>query len=122
MTLRLIHFSDPLPAPTTDHPAPERTIGPPPLRTTWEAYAAPAQALSIGEWACEPGKWAITFHAARHEFFHVLTGRLCITDDAGNAREFGPGDAGVIPAGFRGHFEVIEPVRKRYVMVDAVAA
>jgi uncharacterized cupin superfamily protein len=114
----LIHFSDPLPTPTVDRPAPERAIGPPPARTTWEAYASDAESLSIGEWACEPGQWRIDFHPRRHEFFHVLEGRLRITDESGIAREFGPGDAGVIPAGFRGGFEVIEHVRKRYVMID----
>jgi len=48
----------------------------------------------------------------------VLAGRLRIVDTAGNAREFGPGDAGIIPAGFIGTFEVIERVTKRYVMLD----
>mgnify|MGYP000905466078 FL=1 len=114
----LIHFSDPLPAPTTDRPSPDRAIGAPPLRTTWEAYAAADESLSIGEWACEPGHWTIAFHAHRHEFFHVLEGRLRIIDEGGFAREFAPGDACVIPAGFRGSFEVIERVRKRYVMID----
>lgn len=118
MSPRLIHFSDPLPPATTDRPAPERAIGPPPLRTTHECYAAPEAGLSVGEWRCEPGAWRIAFHAGRHEFFQVLEGRLRIADEAGNAREFGPGDAGIIPAGFRGCFEVLEPVRKRYAMLD----
>ncbi len=122
MSARLIHFSDPLPIPTTDRPSPERAIGPAPLRTTWEAYAAAEASLSIGEWACEPGCWTIAFHSRRHEFFPFLAGRLRIVDAAGDAREFGPGDAGVIPAGFRGRFEVLEPVRKRYAMVDAPSA
>lgn len=115
----LIDFSDPPPAPEADRPSPQRSIGTPPLRTTWERYAAPSESLSIGEWACEPGTWTIAFHAHRHEFFHVLEGRLRIHDDRGAFREFGPGDACVIPAGFRGRFEVLETVRKRYVMIDA---
>jgi uncharacterized cupin superfamily protein len=55
---------------------------------------------------------------ARHEFFQVISGRLRIVDAAGQAREFGPGDAGIIPAGFVGTFEVLEAVTKRYVMLD----
>lgn len=117
--MRLIHFSDPAPTPEIDRPAADRAIGPAPERTTWERYASSSEALSIGEWACEPGAWKIAFHPHRHEFFHVISGRLRITDDAGEAREFGPGDAAVIPAGFRGVFEVIEAVHKRYVMIDA---
>lgn len=122
MTPTLIHFSDPLPAPAIDRPDPARAIGTPPLRTTWEVYAAADESLSVGEWACEPGKWRIAFHAHRHEFFQVLEGRLCIADEAGTERAFGPGDAGVIPAGFCGTFEVLSSVRKRYVMIDASTA
>ena len=66
----------------------------------------------------EPGAWRIAFHEGRHEFFQVLSGRLRIVDAAGNGREFGPGDAGIIPAGFIGTFEVLERVRKRYAMID----
>lgn len=118
MSPRLIHFADPLPSPTSDRPPPERAIGQPPLRTTWEIYAAAADGVSVGEWTCLPGAWKIAFHARRHEFFQVVDGRLRIVDETGQAREFGPGDAGVIPAGFHGRFEVLEAVRKRYVMID----
>jgi uncharacterized cupin superfamily protein len=122
MTPALVDFSDPLPTPTTDRPTPERAIGKPPLRTTWEAYTNADKGLSIGEWACEPGIWKIAFHAQRHEFFHILEGRLRIVADTGEVRDFGPGDACVIPAGFIGRFEVLETVRKRYVMIDAPTA
>ena len=114
----VIHFSDPAPDPVEDRPALSRAIGTPPLRLTAERYRAEDGALSIGEWACEPGAWRIAFHAGRHEFFQVLSGRLRLIDDAGHARDFGPGDACVIPAGFKGVFEVLETVTKRYVMVD----
>ncbi len=114
----LIHFSDPAPAPVEDRPAPERAIGTPPRRLTSERYCAEDGALSMGDWACEPGAWRIAFHPGRHEFFQVISGRLRIIDAAGAAREFGPGDAGIIPAGFVGTFEVLEHVTKRYVMLD----
>lgn len=116
----VIHFSDPAPAPAPveDRPAASRAIGTPPLRLTSERYSAEGGALSVGDWECEPGAWRIAFHPGRHEFFQVLAGRLRIVDTAGNGREFGPGDAGIIPAGFIGTFEVIERVTKRYVMLD----
>lgn len=113
---KLLHFADPLPPPTFDQPAPERCLGAPPQRTTWELYDN--QGVSMGVWACQPGAWKISFHADRHEFFQVLEGRLRIADETGAAREYGPGDAAIIPAGFRGVFEVLEPVKKRYVMID----
>jgi len=114
----LIHFSDPAPAPVEDRPAPERSIGTPPRRLSAERYSADDGALSMGDWACEPGAWRIAFHPARHEFFQVIRGRLRIVDAVGQAREFGPGDSGIIPAGFVGTFEVLEAVTKRYVMLD----
>lgn len=114
---RLLAF-DVQPAPTQDRPAAERCLGVPPLRTTWSVFENAAQGVDCGEWACEPGAWRIAFHEGRQEFFHVLEGRLRIVAEDGEAREFGPGDACVIPPGFRGTFEVLAPVRKRYVMID----
>ena len=114
----VIHFSDPAPDPVEDRPALSRAVGVPPRRLTYERYAADGGAVSMGDWECEPGAWRIAFHEGRHEFFQVLSGRLRLIDDAGHARNFGPGDACVIPAGFKGVFEVLETVTKRYVMVD----
>lgn len=91
-----------------------------PLRTSYSHYAR--EELDCGVWHCEPGAWRIDFSEepgkTREEFFHVLEGRLRITSSAGEAREFGPGQACLIPAGFKGTFEVLEPVKKYYVMID----
>lgn len=116
----LITF-DKLPPVAHDRPAPERCIGTPPLRSTWSCYQGDGGEVDGGLWACEPGAWRIQFHPGRHEFFHVLEGRLRITDENGVGRTFGPGDACIIPAGFKGVFEVLEPVRKHYVMIDRKA-
>ena len=43
---------------------------------------------------------------------------LRITDADGLAREFGPGEGCIIPGGFTGTFEVLEAVRKYYVVVE----
>jgi uncharacterized cupin superfamily protein len=103
--------------PTYDRPRPERLVKGDPLRTTWEFYAPPGGGISCGIWACEAGAWRIAFDEHSDEYFHVLAGRIRITDAEGCVREFGPGDACVIPAGFSGVFEVVEPVQKHYVMV-----
>jgi uncharacterized cupin superfamily protein len=118
MTIPLIDFAGPFDAPVQDRPAAERCPGPPPLRSTWSRYQAEDAGLDCGVWASEPGAWRIAFHAGRHEYFYVLSGRIRITADDGAAREFGPGEACVIPAGFAGVFEVLEPTRKHYVMID----
>ncbi|WP_087691673.1 cupin domain-containing protein, partial [Pandoraea sp. PE-S2R-1] len=77
--------------------------------------------FDCGEWTCEPGAWRIAFGAHRQEYFSVIEGRIRISDLDGNASEFGPGDACVIPAGFEGVFEVVEPVRKHFVMFERKA-
>ncbi|WP_019447927.1 cupin domain-containing protein [Cupriavidus sp. BIS7] len=106
------------PAPSHDNPRPDRLVKGNPDRTTWTHYSANQGDFDCGIWACEPGAWRIAFPAGKEEFFHVVSGRLRITSHTGDAREFGPGDACVIPAGFEGVFEVIEPVRKYFVVID----
>lgn len=102
-------------APGFDRPHPDRLVAGNPLRTTWEHFER--DGMSAGTWSCEPGAWRIAFAADTDEFFHVISGRIRITDDGGTAHEFGPGDACVIPAGFTGLFEVLEPVTKHYVFM-----
>lgn len=115
---RLCVFSRQTPAPVYDHPRPERCVSGNPLRTTLEHFATPDGQRSAGIWACEPGAWNIAFAAGKDEFFCVIEGRLRITDAQGLAAEFGPGEAGVIPAGFTGCFEVLSAVRKYYVVME----
>jgi len=98
-----------------DHPRPARLLEGNPLRTTWNHYEQ--DGVSAGAWSCEPGAWRIAFADDTDEFFHVLSGRIRITDEGGVAREFGAGEACVIPAGFKGVFEVLEAVSKHYVLV-----
>ncbi len=115
---QLTVFSDSHPEPSFDHPRPDRRVSGNPLRTTLEHFVSPRGDLSAGIWACESGSWNIAFSDGKDEFFCVIEGRIRISDTAGNAAEFGPGEAGVIPAGFAGTFEVVETVRKHYVVMD----
>lgn len=117
MKKKLTVFATAATDPTYDHPRPDRRVVGNPLRTTWEHYANPTGEVSCGVWACEPGAWRIVFDENSDEYFCVLEGRVRITDAVGEVGEFGPGEACVIPAGFTGTFEVLEPVKKHYVMV-----
>ena len=111
-------FSRQQPEPAYDHPRPDRRVEGNPLRTTFEHFLSPAHGLAAGIWSCEPGAWNIAFAPGKDEFFCVISGRIRITDNEGKAAEFGPGDACVIPAEFAGTFEVLESVRKHYVLID----
>lgn len=104
--------------PELDHPRPGRLVAGNPLRQTWNHFTDASGELTAGVWACEPGAWRIAFPAGKDEFFCVIAGRIRISDADGRAEEFGPGAACVIPAGFTGTFEVLEAVRKYYVVLD----
>jgi len=106
------------PTPEYDHPREERRLVGNPQRTTWNHFTNASGEVSAGIWACERGSWRIEFGPRKDEYFCVLEGRCRVIDEDGYAAEAGPGDAMVIPAGFKGVFEVVEPVRKHYVIVD----
>jgi hypothetical protein len=76
--------------------------------------------LNVGLWQCTPGKWRVAF--SQDELCVMLAGRLVVTDPAGKFRRFGPGDAFMVPAGFRGTWEVVETVRRLFAVHQAGAA
>lgn len=109
------------PAPEYDHPREDRRLEGNPLRTTWNHFTNASGEMNAGIWACEKGSWRIAFAPNKDEYFCILEGRCRVIDEQGHAAEAGPGDAMVIPAGFKGVFEVLEPVRKHYVIVERAA-
>lgn len=117
----ITEFRHQSPAAEYDHPREERRLVGNPRRTTWNHFTNASGEVSAGVWACERGSWRIAFGPSKDEYFYVLEGRCRVIDEDGQAAEAGPGDAMVIPAGFKGVFEVVEPVRKHYVIVDRAA-
>ncbi|MFG6430492.1 cupin domain-containing protein [Roseateles sp. LYH14W] len=101
--------------PVLDRPREDRRVQGAPLRRTWTLHEAGP--VSAGVWECEVGRWRIVFPAGRQEYFHVLQGRVRLHGPAGFT-EITRGQGGVIPPGFEGEFEVLEPVRKQFVLVD----
>lgn len=102
-------------APALDQPRADRRIEGAPQRKTWTLHEAGP--MSAGVWECEPGRWRIVFPPGRQEYFHVLQGRVRLHGHDGPT-DIGPGQGGVIPPGFEGEFEVLEAVRKHFVLVD----
>ncbi|WP_020582755.1 cupin domain-containing protein [Endozoicomonas elysicola] len=49
-----------------------------------------------------------------HEFCQISEGISIVRDESGNEKTLKAGDHVVIPAGFAGEWEVIEPFRKIY--------
>lgn len=103
---------------SVDFPKPERLVSGNPKRETQEALSRSRGIVSAGIWRCEQGAWRIHFADNRDEFFCVIEGHVRLTDIAGKINNVLPGQAAIIPAGFQGVFEVVEPVSKYYVVVD----
>ena len=98
-------------------PAADRVLGGSPTAQVWNHYSDASAQFHAGTWASSPGRWRISY--TEHEFCHLLEGRVVLCSDDGQRWEFGPGDAWVIPAGFSGTWETIEPARKRYAIFEA---
>jgi uncharacterized protein len=104
--------------PEIDFPRPERRIDGNLQRTTWNYYSSDSGEVFAGVWACEAGSWRIEMDATEDEFFFVTKGRCRLHDEAGEVVEVSVGQSLVIPAGFKGVFEVVEPIQKHYMIVD----
>ena len=84
-----------------------------------EYRAGLEQTRSIaGYWEGEPG-WVRIDVWPYNEVCVVLDGRVGIEDESGERREFGAGEAFLIPAGFSGVWHTLEPTRKIFVGVVA---
>jgi len=71
--------------------------------------------LSAGTWECEPGKLQLDLDVT--EFCHLLKGHWVLTSESGQVTEIRAGDSWVFPKGWKGTSEVVETVRKVYMIV-----
>lgn len=94
----------------------DRLLSGTPSQAIDNVYASADQAFQCGVWEGEVGAWQVRY--TEHELCHMLAGRVRLTSEDGTAAEFAAGDSFVIPAGFRGIWEVIEPARKLYAVYE----
>lgn len=68
----------------------------------------------VGVWECTPGPsyWKLE----THEFVHIVSGRMTVTPDGGEALDIGPGQTAVFPRGWAGTWQIHEKIRKVYVI------
>ena len=95
----------------------EKLVSGNPKQVVWNAYSDASGKFFAGIWQSEVGKWRIRY--AEEEYCHLLQGVSVITDEHGNAVTVSAGDRFVIPRGFAGAWEVLEPTRKIYVIYEA---
>jgi uncharacterized cupin superfamily protein len=90
-------------------------LGEPVSRTSGHLLHRDADgANESGLWVCTPGRWRC--EVSRDEFCHFLAGRCVYTDDEGERLEIEGGDTAFFPAGWSGTCEVLETVRKTYLI------
>jgi uncharacterized cupin superfamily protein len=106
--------------PPAEESRPATVLAGDPLTRTLNYYTDPTSCFFAGVWESSPGKWRVSY--TENEFVALLGGKVVLTADDGRAETFGAGDAFVIPAGFSGTWETVEPVRKLYAIYQAPAA
>lgn len=97
-------------------PASDRVIKGEPKTLVKNYFSEPSGQFFAGTWSSSVGKWKVEY--SENEFCHLLEGRVIITSEEGKRWHFNPGDAWVIPSGFRGTWETVEPARKRYAVFE----
>jgi len=98
-----------------DVPAKKVVAGAPATRS-WVQYEEAGGRLASGIWDATPGKWRIAY--SEWEFVVVVFGHCVIEGDDGSRIEAKAGDAFVIEPGFAGTWEVLETMRKHWVIEE----
>lgn len=88
------------------------TEGAPTMSTAVQHKTEDGKTVS-GTWQASVGTYHATY--TDYEFVHMISGRIIITQDGGEPVEVGPGDAFVVEAGFKGTWQILEPVVKHFV-------
>lgn len=97
-------------------PAEHKILSGAPDQTVRNHYASACGQFNVGEWEGAVGQW--TVHYTEHEYCEILEGVSILRDESGEARTVRKGDRFVVPAGFSGTWEVVEPCRKVYVIFE----
>jgi len=110
----IIHFGSAKPEVTTSSPAPDRLVAGHPQHTAHNFFGDTTDQFFAGVWESTTGKWRVRY--TENEFCHIKAGVVRIDSVSGESWTFETGDSFVIPSGFEGTWDVIEPVRKLYVI------
>ncbi len=113
----LVFFDEHLPEYDEALTAPEKCVKGRPLQRTWHHFTSDDGKFFAGTWEAEPGCWNIDY--TENEWCRILSGRSIIRDAEGRERALQAGDDFVVPAGFRGQWEVVETTRKIYVIYQS---
>jgi uncharacterized protein len=117
---RIVDFSNSPCETTVSRPAADNLLAGDPESTARNFFSDSSGRFFAGIWESTPGRWRVRY--TENEFCHLTRGRIRIADADGRQWNFKMGDSFVIPAGFVGTWEVIEPTAKLYVIYEAAAS
>lgn len=116
MTVKLLMFKSATTATEAVLPAPEKVLSGAPKQTIRNHFSEASNQFFAGEWTGDIGKWQVRY--SEDEFCYVTRGVVIVTDADGISTRVTAGDAFMVPAGFAGTWDVIEPVHKFYVIYE----
>ena len=96
---------------------PENIVRGKPTAMVKNLYTDPTGHFSTGVWASSPGKWNFE-QTGSEEFCYLIEGKAILEDVEGRITRFEKGDAFVIPVGFKGSWETVEPLKKFYAVFE----
>lgn len=99
---------------------PDKLIEGNPQQRLWNLYTDATGQNFSGFWESDAGKWSVCY--TEEQIYHLIEGVGIVTDSQGNATTLRAGDHFVIPKGFEGAREVVEPTRKLYAIYEAAAS
>jgi uncharacterized cupin superfamily protein len=117
---RIVDFAIGTAETSVSRPPADQLLAGEPETTTRNYFSDAGGRFFAGVWESTPGRWRVRY--SENEFCHLTRGRIRIADASGRQWTFKAGDSFVIPAGFAGTWEVIEPTAKLYVIYEPAAS
>mgnify|MGYP003650946272 CR=1 FL=1 len=96
--------------------APEKLLSGNPEQSVRVTYTDATEQFFAGTWSSDVGKWRINY--TEEEYCEIIEGTSIITSDDGAATTVTSGDSFVVPRGFSGTWEVVEPTSKKFVIYE----
>ncbi|MFM0738844.1 cupin domain-containing protein [Paraburkholderia xenovorans] len=112
----IVDFAQPAKETVEYMPKAEAVLAGDPAQIVHTHFASPCGQLAAGIWEGARGEWAVNF--TENEYCEILEGVSVIRDAHGTAKTVRAGDRFLIPAGFKGTWEVLEPCRKIFVSAE----
>lgn len=84
-------------------------------------FESPDGSLVIGTWQATPYAEMLSYPTGT-EYSLIVSGKLAITNPDGSIETFEAGESYILPAGVEVRFEVLETMRKVYVLITDKSA